>query len=139
MTPQAKSSLFPPATRKNLDEIAKLAEAKKATSSFSNTSQTAGAINAAALGAGAVAAPGAAVGVLAMQYATGKLLSSQTFTRWLASAPRSTAQQKQHIERLGSIASREPAIQAEVLQLQDMLRQAYSPEKLAAQDESRQQ
>jgi len=141
-TPQAKASLFPDkGLRANLDEIALLSGATKSTQRFANTSGTAGAVNGAALGATAIANPPLATAILSGQYATGRLLSSPAFARWLARSPRTDnpAVNGKYLEQLSVVASREPIIANDARALQEALAGAFSPQRLAAQEKDRQQ
>lgn len=135
MTPQAKTSLFGNRElRSNLDDIAQIAEATKASQKFNNTSNTAGAVNGAALGATAIANPPVAAAILTSQYLTGRLLSSPTFARFLARAPKTNnpSANRKYIEQLSVLAAREPVIANDARALQKALTDAFSQSPMRA-------
>jgi hypothetical protein len=75
----------------------------------------------------------------AYQRLSAEVLTSKAMLRWLSRAPKkpNVGAQRAHIERLGKIASAEPAIANEVLQLQSRLRSAFAsplPTKIAAEE-----
>lgn len=144
MTPQAKASLFSNKdTRRNLDDIALIAENMKATQQMSNFSNTAMAVGGGGQSAGAVAVgmvvhPIAAAAILSGQLLTGKLLASPGFARWLAKAPRTEnpAALRKYTEQLGVLAGREAAIAGDARALQQHLQQSLgqSPSRAAAEE-----
>ncbi len=117
MSAKGKIALFGSGeTRRNLDDIARLASARRDTASLASKSNTPMGIsaNAAPYGALAVAsAPAAAAGV-ALQYATGRLLASPAFTRWVARMPRGEGAMAAHLKRLTTIATQNPALSDEI-------------------------
>jgi len=140
---RAKSILFPGVEyRQSLDDIARIAEAMKASEKFANTSGTALAerLGKNLFGAtvvGYILHPTAAIAGEGVGYGGGMLLASPRFAKWVASSvnkPNGPATLA-HINRLSSIAVAEPAIANEVLALQQRLASAFQPQSLAAQPE----
>lgn len=73
------------------------------------------------------------------QRLSAEVLTSKAMLRWLARTPKkpNVAAQRAHIQQLGKIASAEPAIANEVLQLQTRLRSAFAsplPTQIAAEE-----
>lgn len=138
---QAKSVLFPGEQyQKDINDLVTIADAQKAAGKYANTSQTATAIHLANAGVHILHLFTDPVGTLASlggQLATGKLLSSPSFARWLASSVKkpNAAAQLAHIDRLTGLAAKQPVIANDVLNLQSRLREAFqqSPQPLAAQ------
>lgn len=144
MTPQAKASLFGNSNqRRDLNEIAKLAEVVKQNASLANHSNTAGnlAANVGANVALFLTHPAAAVLGAVAQFGAGRLLSSPKFARWLASAPKnsSEAAARKWSENLGVVAANEPIIANDIASVQQFLADALarSPGRLAAQEDER--
>ena len=145
MTPQAKASLFSDkGLRQNLNDIAVIAENMKATQSMANFSNTAMAVTGGGQSIGAVAIGAALHPLVAAvigggQYATGKLLASPGFARWLAKAPKTQnpAAIRKYSEGLGVLAGREPLIANDAKALQQYLQQSFSqsPVRAAASEE----
>jgi hypothetical protein len=124
--------------RKNLDQIARLASATRETGRFANSSNTGGTLqnNVIAMGSAsgvAELATGHGMATLAAlttaQLLTGKLLSSQAFTRWLARFPSNPKAEAGHSRQLAQIAAREPIIANDIASVQNFLR---SPQTRAA-------
>lgn len=130
MSPQGRAALFghDPVLRRTLDELAQIAEAKKATASYTNTSNTGRAVNIAESmrTAARVATSGALVGaagvlglkealmMLATEYGSARLLSSPRFARFLAGLPRQShptpAALASTQRGLATLAAREPGL-----------------------------
>ncbi len=139
MSGKGKAALFGSGeTRRNLDDIAMIAAGRRDTASLASKSNTPIGITAnatpyAALG---VASPPAALAGITLQYATGKLLASPKFTRWLARAPKAEGAIKGHVARLTTIASENPAISDDILGLQQRLVESLGqPGRLAAEQD----
>lgn len=140
LDPRAKSVLFPGEDyRRNIDDIARIADSMKRSQKFANTSLTAHAGNGIALITLALAGhPVEAGGVAATQYTLGKLLASPRFANWLASSARkpNAPAALAHINRLTAVAAAEPTIANEVLHLQQRLAGAFTDQaRLAASPE----
>ncbi len=142
MTPQAKATLFgDDGLRKNLDDVAKLAEGTKRSQAMANYSNTAGAIgaNMALQTTWALSHLPTYLAGLGAQLITGRLMASPKFAKWLARAPDAAtpAAQRKMLDQLGIIAAREPAVQQDALALQSHLQDslARSPGGAAAEDE----
>lgn len=129
MTPQAKASLFSDRQlRKDMNDLAVLADGMKGTRAMENFSNTAMGVGG-NVGAGLYLAanhPVAAILGAGAQYATGKLMASPGFARILAR----NAKLKPEVaarrlpEQLGVLVTREPAIANDARALQDFLRSA---------------
>jgi len=103
MTPEGRNALIGsnPVVRRHLENLARLAEARKATEGLANTSATGRAINvadylsrgaqSAALLGGAIYDFGTALTFAALDAGAGKLLASPEFTRIIANAPKTPA------------------------------------------------
>lgn len=142
MTPQAKASLFSDTQlRNNLNDLALLAEGMKGSQSMSNFSNTGVAIgsNVAVGTAAALAHPVLAAIGAGAQYATGRLMASPAFARLLARTSKMPADQATRTikDQLGVIASRDPALRADIAQFQQHLQQTMmqSPARVAAREE----
>lgn len=139
MTPQAKATVFrDPALRRNLDDVAALADGMRGTQKLANHSNT-GAALAGNVGAQAIWAATHLPSYLAgagAQYLTGRMLASPKFTRWLARAPKYEDPRKA-VDALGVIAAREPALQGDIAAFQQHLTQslAKSPGGASAEEE----
>jgi hypothetical protein len=142
MTPQARASLFnDEGLRRNLTDIAQIAEGTKVGQSAANHSNTAGAI-AGNIGAGAALAyanPVAALIGAGGQYLTGRLMASPSFARLLARTAKMPDGQAQRTfaENLGTIAGREPILANDIRSVQQYLSEAFaqSPGRLAARED----
>lgn len=139
ITPQAKATLFGVDTlRKDLDDIATIAEGARGAARYANHSNT-GSANFATAGfyglAGAADFQTAAT-MAALQYGTARLMASPSFARWLAKAPATNAPGtiRLQIDMLGKLAAREAAITGDAQALQQQLREAFaqSPVRAAA-------
>jgi hypothetical protein len=107
---------------------------------YANVSKTSLGTNALALLGAFFSNPLYALSMGGTEFGAGKLLSSESFAKWLASAPKKPngPAALAHINRLASIAVAEPAIANEVLALQQRLASAFqqAPMKAAAQPDS---
>ena len=123
MSVEGRRALFGnnPRVAQELDDLARIAEAKKLTASYANTSGTGRAANyAQGLRDTAVLATSGYLGgaaptlaILALNVGGGALLASPGFARILASAPRtaaSVAQRQRILTNLRSLAAREPGL-----------------------------
>lgn len=139
MTRQAKSTLFrDESLRRNLDDIAKLADGMRATQKLANHSNTGASVlgNVAIQGGWAAShLPSYLIGAGA-QYLTGRMLASPKFTRWLARAPKYEDPRKA-LDGLALVAAREPALQNDVGLFQRHLEQSLtrSPGGASAEEE----
>lgn len=133
MSNKAKETLFPGDSRKALDKLATVAREAKATSAFSNNSNTARSVGVQALfsaivgGAGGLPTAAAAAGG---QYALGKLLSSKLFVNLLARTPKGDVQA--FSRGLSNVARRDPALAQDALGLQRFLEQSFAQTPLRA-------
>jgi hypothetical protein len=151
MTPQAQHTLFGGGEmHADMTALAKLAEKVKASEKLHGHSNTAGVDIANKTGMGLASAavalitghPVIAAGLALpplYQRLSAEVLTSEAMLKWLARAPKkpNVAAQRAHVERLGRIASAEPAIANEVLQLQSRLRTVFStplPTQIAAEE-----
>src|SRR5690606_16715563 len=131
MTPQAKASLFSDTQlRKDLNDIATLADGMKATRSLENHSNTALSVGS-NTGAGIILwliDPLLTGSAVAGQYLTGRLMASPGFARLLASTAKSKAPpeiaNRRFTEQLGVLASKEPLIANDIQAVQAFLRDA---------------
>jgi hypothetical protein len=123
LSAEGKRALFRsnPTVARELDDLARIAGAKKATAEYANTSGTGRAVNygRAIAEVGAVLASNAYVGLaptlaaLALDVGGGVLLGSPGFARILANAPRTAAnaaQRQRILTNLRSLAAREPGL-----------------------------
>lgn len=124
----AKNSMFRGENREAIDKLALIADRSKAASKYQNYSGTAapvvGAMTA-VTGAASIITLGK---VLAAQYAAGALLSSPRVAKAIlniaqAKTPEAVATR---ISNLSNLATREPALSAEIAQLQQRLLQAVN-------------
>lgn len=117
----AKRAYFGPESRAALNDLAKIAQGARETGKYANRSNTGGAVgNLLTAGTGLIDMTTLGA-TLAGQYGAGRLLASPRFSRWLARAPKTSLSPPAYIDRLSRIASAEPAIAADVLQLQKRL------------------
>lgn len=119
MSPRAKDTLFPKASREVLDKLAVVSRGVKESGGAMNTSNTAGALVSQGAISGAlwwVADPLTAVGAAGGQYMIGKLLASPKVARIIAGAPKvgSRKARKAMSDRLSNIAKVEPALANEI-------------------------
>jgi hypothetical protein len=123
LSAEGKRALFRsnPTVARELDDLARIAEAKKLTASYANTSGTGRAVNyAQGLRDAAVLATSGYLGgaaptlaILALNVGGGALLASPGFARILANAPRtaaSAAQRQRILTNLRALAAREPGL-----------------------------
>lgn len=137
MSDRAKSILFQGEHRAAIDDLVRVMDGMKASSKFANVSKT-------SLGSSAFATlssgwlnPILPIALGSAQFGIGKLLARPAFAKWLAAAPKkpNPAAQLAHINKLGAIARAEPAIAANVFDLQERLAKAFaSPTSLAADE-----
>lgn len=143
MSPQAKETLFRnQVVRKNLDDIALLAEKMKATQAMANHSNTSlAAQGSAGLQVGwAIAHPLSFIVGAGAQFVTGKLMASPAFARLLAKVPENPnpAQVRSFVQQLGVLGTREPLLRQDALALQQGMQRSLgtSPTtKVAAEEE----
>ncbi len=135
MQPGAKRALFDGQTRAALDDLATVASGTKQAQRFANTSNTGGVVGGIATASTAARDLATLGKTLAVQYGAGRLLSSPGFARWLARAP--NANPRNHVQALGVLASRNPAIAQELTGLQARLTEAITraPSRAAASEE----
>lgn len=132
MSDKGKAALFGGGDlRRNLDEIAKLADATAQTGKYANTSNTVGGIisNAGIIAGMGYASPKAAIISGVVQFATGRLMASPRFTAWLARVPDNPSALPRYREKLSQIAAQEPIIANDIQSVQNFLR---SPQTRAA-------
>jgi hypothetical protein len=139
-TPEAKATIFGDGElRSAMDDLAKVADNMKQAQKYANTSGSAGAISVDKTNTGLA---GAAVALLtghpivaaalaspaAIQNISSRLLTSPRMVRWLAAAPKMQTREASllHIRRLSNIATRDPTIRNEVIQLQQKLMSAVN-------------
>lgn len=144
MSPEGKRALFGnnPRVAQELDDLARIAEAKKATSAYANTSGTGRAVNfsqglkltgeaAALLAAGHFIGVAPALAIAALDVGGGALLASPGFARILASAPRtaaSAAQRQRILTNLAALAAREPGLAPYIDKVSQKISNPQSPE-----------
>jgi hypothetical protein len=160
ITPEARKIIFGPQGARSIANLRELAKAYRDTAARLNNSRSGVVINwgneiksmvtrgglAGAAGT-AVGGPvggmvggalGAASGTMARNISA-RMLMSPNVSRWVARMPRQTTPEaiSRHIERLGTIAARDPAIAQDALGLQRYLQQAISsaPTRAAAEEE----
>lgn len=137
MSGKGKTALFPDQNvRKNLDELAMIADNMKQSARFANTSNTAGGLIGQTVITGGLGAGGIAPLLLGSgaQYLSGRLLASPLFTRWLATVPKNPQAQQGHVKRLGAIASAEPIIANDIASIQRFLSNAPTSARAAASE-----
>lgn len=138
MSPRAKSILFADeGLRSSLDDIARVAQGTKEAQRFANASQTGGVVG--TLGTG-VALPGlyfepvlTTLGIVG-NVATGKLMASPAFAKWLARGAKVAAPKggtiadgiRDHVAQLSAVAARDATIRSEVLALQQRLTETFA-------------
>ena len=135
MSAKGKAALFPDQNvRRNLDELAIIAENMKQSARFANTSNTAGGIIGQTIITGGVAAGGILPFILGTgaQYLSGRVLASPGLTRWLAAMPKNPQAQAAHIKRLDSIAAAEPIIANDIASIKQFLANAPTSARAAA-------
>lgn len=142
MTPQAKDGMFPDGkTRQALDDLAKLAESTKTSKNVSGHTLHKGLLggNIALQTLWATQDPLTFVLGAGAQAATGKLMSSPKFARWLAHAPvlDTPAKQRKALDQIGVIASQDPIIRQDALAFRNHLEKSLeqSPGMAAAEEE----
>jgi len=141
MPGKGKAALFGNSeTRRNLNDIALLASARRGTAQLASKSNTPVGMsgNVAALaGLGYAVTPVGAFAIGAMQYGTGRLLASPAFTRWLARTPKNPAAFPGHIRKLKAVAASNGAIADDIASVQQRLAEAFaqSPGRAAAEQE----
>ncbi len=135
MSGKGKAALFPDQqVRKNLDELAMIADNMKQAGRFANSSNTGGAIAGQVMLSGtlgAVSLPAFLMGSGA-QYLTGRLFASPKFTQWLAKVPANPQALPAYTKRLDAIASAEPIIANDIASVKQFLANAPSSSRAAA-------
>lgn len=160
MEPAAKNLLFADrgrgSLRASLDEFTEVMRDIGKSNSLRNTSNTASSMTNAGVGGGMVAAMMnpvlAAKGAVtaAGLYGLGKLWTNPRFVQWATGYARFARNQAaaaagapvpvgRQIELLGKVGTSQPAIQAEVIQLQNYLREAFSQSPMRAAAEGQQE
>lgn len=140
MTPQAKATVFSNTElRRDLNDIALLAERMKSSQAMANHSNTSVAMQGSAgLQAGWAVShfPSYVLGA-GTQFITGRLMSSPGFARWLARLPENPERARRPIEQLGVLATREPLIASDAKSLQQFLQSTLgqSPGRASASEE----
>lgn len=137
MSGKGKTALFPDQNvRKNLDELAMIAESMKQSGKFANSSNTAGAVAGQVVLSGGLGmiSPTALLAAGGAQYLSGRVLASPRFTRWLATVPKNPQAQQAHVKRLGAIASAEPIIANDIASIQRFLSNAPTSARAAASE-----
>jgi hypothetical protein len=123
MSAKGRAELFPHGeVRKNLTEIATLADNMKQAQRYANHSNTSGGIAGQVMLSGGVGWLGGPKGVIlasAAQFLSGKALASPRLVNWLAKVP--TNPTPAYLDRLTVIAAREPAIAQDIGALQRAL------------------
>lgn len=156
LSPGARRVIFGPDGATAITDLIRIAEAKTASANALNRSRSgqvanyAKALSDMVLGAGGGAAVGGPAGAMAgaagmaavnagIRNASARLLTNPRFVAWLGRAP-ATANPRAielHVRRLGVIATREPAIRAEIMGLQRMLTQDLGRASAEGGDEDR--
>lgn len=138
---RARQVLFGQEGRAALDDLATIASGAREAQRYANFSNTGSVVGGLATGASLLGGPLTTAKFLALQYGAGRLLASPRFARWLARPPRQAtpAATQAYVARLTRIARSEPAIAADVLNLQRRLTEAFggSPARLAAEERDR--
>lgn len=140
MSDKGKAALFGGGElRRNLDEIAKLADATAQTGKYANTSNSVGGIvsNAGILASIGYSSPKAALIGGGVQFLTGRLMASPKFTAWLARMPDNPAALPRYREKLSQIAAQEPIIANDIQSVQNFLRNGL--DRAAASPEDKRQ
>jgi hypothetical protein len=138
MSGKGKAAIFPDANvRKNLNELAMIADNMKQASKYSNTSNTAGGIISQTMISGGLgmASPTALILGSGAQYLSGRALSSPRLTAWLAKVPANPQAQAAHIKRLDAIAAAEPIIANDIASIKQYLSNAPGLSQAAASDQ----
>lgn len=129
MSDRAKTTMFGGEARAALNDLAKVASARRDSGryvNFSNTGSVAGNIASGAALAGSVTNPSTLI-LFGIDGLTGTLLASPRVARWLAKMPENPRAQRAHINNLSKIAAAEPAIAADALGLQQQLLSRLQP------------
>lgn len=135
MSAKGKAALFPDKNvRRNLDELAMIADSMKQSSRFANTSNTAGGVAGQVMLTGGLGmiSPTALILGSGAQYLSGRALASPKLTRWLATVPKNPQAQQAHIKRLDSIAAAEPIIANDIASIKQFLANAPTSARAAA-------
>lgn len=139
-SPDAKRVLFGNGElRSAMDDLVKVSSRMKEAQSYANFSGSGGAISVDKTNTGLAGAalalfsghPVIAAGLASpalIQNFSARLLTSPKMVRWLAAAPKAVtpAAERLHIRRLSNIATRDPTIRNEVMQLQSRLLSAMN-------------
>jgi len=124
----AKNTIFRGESRKAIDQLALLAEKSKAAGRYRNASNTGLAIMSSATAGTAFASMATLGKVLAGQYIAGRVLASPHVAKAILNIAKANnpAASIARIERLTSIATKDPTIRNEVIQLQQKLMAAVN-------------
>lgn len=139
MSAKGKAALFGTGDlRRNLDEIGELAGQVRESSKYANSSNTSGGVwgNIGVLAGVGLNNPKTAVTVGVLQYATGRLMASPAFARWLARVPNNPAMIQRHEGQLAQIAAREPLIANDIASIQQYLSSATQRAAASPKDQS---
>lgn len=124
----AKRAFFGSEGKAALDDIATIADARKATEKYSNRSNTGRALDAQGmrrqlLQAGIEGGVGLLTGSLSAlgTYGAARLLSSPRIARWIARAPKTTLSLPSYVERLDRIAKAEPDLAGDIQKFKQAL------------------
>ncbi len=144
MPARTKAVLFghSPELRSALNDLATVTGGMKAAAKYANSSNSGGVVGTLATGAlltQSIAAPVLTASLLGLQYATGRLMASPAFVRWLAG----TAKAAKHpgftmraaMPKLTAIASQNPSIAGEIKAFQRALNDNASVATSAAASE----
>ncbi len=141
LSDRAKSILFGGEHKAAINDLVTVADGMKASQQFANTSRTSLGTNALATAATFWANPLLGLMSVGGQLGAGKMLGNPKFAKWLAKAPKkpNVPAQKAHAASLASIVRSEPAIAADVINLQRRLTEAFgsTPARLAAEERDR--
>jgi hypothetical protein len=136
MSHKGKKALFGSGeVRKNLDDIAKVAAAKRETNALASKSNTPIGIatNLGVIGGVAYAHPVVALLGGVAQVAGGRLLASRRFTRWLAATPSSPVAAVRHVAKLDRVARADPVIANDIMALKDFYAQPITARAAASE------
>lgn len=123
MTDRSKSALFGGELRAAMDDLAKVASARREADRFVNFSNTGSVMGQLATGgalAGAITNPWT-LAFIALDATTGAVLSSPKFTRWLARMPADPRAAQGHVANLIRVAAADALHGAEIISFQQAL------------------
>jgi len=134
---RSRGALFRGENRAAIEDLVRVAGGSRQSQRFANTSNSGGAINVSERARAMSYGMGlATMGLSAVaESVAGRVLASPRFTRWLARAPNDPSRAQAWVNRLGSLATRDPSISADIIPIRDFLQQAIaqSPTRAAAQ------